>query len=130
MADFILTKPPVIATAVRYVPTSTLSGITLKVAPSSLSTPSIVIMSVPAPLIFAPISIRQFAKSITSGSLAAFSIVVIPSAKLAAIITFSVPVTLTGSNIIFAPFRRPSTFALIFPSTMLTSAPIALMASI
>ena len=39
---------------------------------------------VPAPLIFAPMLFRQFAKSITSGSRAAFSITVVPSAKVAA----------------------------------------------
>ena len=77
----------------------------------------------------APIAARQLAKSTTSGSLAAFSITVTPSAKLAAMMTFSVPVTLTGSKIIFAPFSLPFTFALIFPSSMSISAPIALIAS-
>ena len=79
---------------------------------------------------FAPISIKQLARSITSGSLAAFSMIVVPSAKLAAIMTFSVAVTLTGSNRIFAPFSLPLTLALIFPSSIFISAPIALIASI
>ena len=54
-------------------------------------------MSLPAPLTFAPIAFRQFARSTTSGSRAAFSMTVVPSASVAAIIRFSVPVTVTRS---------------------------------
>ena len=46
-----------------------------------------------APLILAPHRIRNCARSLTSGSRAAFSITVTPSAKVAAIMRFSVPVT-------------------------------------
>ena len=51
--------------------------------------------------------IKHFAKSTTSGSFAALLIVVIPSAKEAAIRTFSVAPTLTGSKEILAPFSLP-----------------------
>ena len=78
---------------------------------------------------FAPIFIRQLARSRTSGSRAAFCMIVVPSAKLAAIMTFSVAVTLTGSKIILAPLNLPSTLAFILPSSILISAPIALIAS-
>ena len=64
------------------------------------------ITSEPAPEICAPIATRQFARSTTSGSRAAFSITVSPSASVAAIIRFSVPVTVTMSVNSLAPFRR------------------------
>src|SRR5579883_2310701 len=63
-------------------------------------------LSVPAPWIFAPIATRQLARSTTSGSRAAFSMTVSPSASVAAIIRFSVPVTVTVSSTSRAPFRR------------------------
>ena len=47
----------------------------------------------PIPVIFAPILLRQFAKSAISGSQAADSITVLPFAKTAAIRTFAVPRT-------------------------------------
>ncbi len=62
--------------------------------------------SVPAPLTRAPIALRQFARSTTSGSRAAFASTVVPSASAAAIIRFSVPVTVTSSISYFAPLRR------------------------
>jgi hypothetical protein len=46
----------------------------------------------------APIAFRQLARSTTSGSCAAFSMTVVPSASAAAIMMFSVPVTVTMSN--------------------------------
>ncbi len=63
--------------------------------------------SVPAPWILAPIAMRKLARSTTSGSRAAFSSKVSPSASVAAIIRFSVPVTVTVSSTRRAPFRRP-----------------------
>ena len=66
--------------------------------------PSISIMLSPAPLILAPIAVSAFARSTTSGSLAAFSRTVTPFARDAAIIRFSVPVTVTVSKYITAPF--------------------------
>ena len=71
------------------------------------ATPSIVIASVPAPAMRAPIATRQRARSTTSGSRAAFSSTVVPSASVAAIIRFSVPVTVTMSNTILAPAQAP-----------------------
>ena len=70
------------------------------------STPSMTIRSVPAPLILAPMAIRKFARSTTSGSRAAFSSTVSPSASVAAIMRFSVPVTVTVSSTRRAPLRR------------------------
>jgi hypothetical protein len=61
---------------------------------------------VPAPLMRAPIALRQLARSTTSGSCAAFSITVVPWARAAAIIRFSVPVTVTRSRLMRAPRRR------------------------
>jgi hypothetical protein len=43
---------------------------------------------------------------VTSGSRAAFSITVVPSARAAAIMRFSVPVTVTRSVVMRAPFSR------------------------
>ena len=62
--------------------------------------------SVPAPATRAPIAFRAFARSTTSGSRAAFSMTVSPSASVAAIIRFSVPVTVTMSVTMRAPVRR------------------------
>ena len=64
------------------------------------------ILSVPAPLILAPMAHRKFARSTTSGSRAAFSSTVSPSASTAAIMRFSVPVTVTVSSTKRVPFRR------------------------
>ena len=66
------------------------------------------IVSVPAPWIFAPMAMRKFARSTTSGSRAAFSRTVSPSASVAAIIRFSVPVTVTVSSTMRAPLSRPA----------------------
>ena len=64
-----------------------------------------IIVSFPAPSILAPIDVSIFAKSIISGSFAAFLIVVLPSARVAAIIMFSVPVTVMPSKLIFVPIN-------------------------
>ena len=61
-------------------------------------TPLIVIVSVPAPLIFAPMPFKTSARLTTSGSRAALLRTVVPSASVAAIIIFSVPVTVTKSK--------------------------------
>ncbi len=66
-----------------------------------------VMVSVPAPVIFAPTVFKNLARSTTSGSRAAFLIMVVPSAQAAAIIKFSVPVTVIASNTIVVPFKRP-----------------------
>ena len=62
--------------------------------------------------------------STTSGSLAALSIVVVPSAKTAAVTMFSVAPTLGNENAISAPCRR-SAVACNSPWENLNVAPIA-----
>ena len=54
--------------------------------------------SVPAPLIFAPIEFRKFARSTTCGSRAAFSMTVSPFAFTAARMMFIVAPTVTMSR--------------------------------
>ena len=69
-------------------------------------------VGVPAPSIVAPMRTSRSARSATSGSQAALWITVSPSARQAAIITFSVPVTVTVSKPTSAPrsrFARAST---------------------
>ena len=123
LESLIVILPPVIATAVRYVAVSILSGMILKLVGLSSCTPSISNSLVPAPLILAPIWQRHSIKSLTSGSLAAFLMMVLPSAKTAAIKTFSVPVTLIVSKRISAPFKPFTAFAFIYPPSVTTSAP-------
>jgi hypothetical protein len=55
-------------------------------------------VGLPAPWIRAPIFTSSSARSMISGSCAALRITVSPSAMVAAIITFSVPVTVTVSK--------------------------------
>ena len=62
------------------------------------STPWILITSVPAPLILAPILPRKLATSTTCGSLAAFSMIVLPLAITAAIMMLMVAPTETLSR--------------------------------
>ncbi len=119
-----VTSPPAAATAHRNVPASMRSGITAWRAPCSRSTPWITSRSVPIPSIRAPIATSRCARSLTSGSRAAFSITVSPSARVAAISRFSVPVTVIMSVTIRAPFRRVAR-ASMKPCSRLISAPIA-----
>ncbi len=101
-----VTSPPVIAAATMRVPASTRSGTTRCTAPPSSTTPSISIRAVPAPWIRAPMAVSSVARSTTSGSRAAFSMTVVPSASAAAIMRFSVPVTVTRSVVIRAALSR------------------------
>ena len=87
------------------VPVSIRSGMMLCSAPCKALTPLMIKRSVPRPWMLAPILISNSAKSVTSGSRAAFSKTVSPSAKTAAIIKFSVPVTVIMSVKIFAPTK-------------------------
>ena len=64
----------------------------------SESTPRMIISGVPAPAISAPIRLRTSANATTSGSRAALRSTVVPSARAAAIMMFSVPVTVTMSK--------------------------------
>ena len=86
--------PPVIAPASAKVPASIRSGITVWCPPCSSGTPVITSRGVPIPLIVAPMPTRKLARSSTSGSQAAFSMTVFPSARTAAHMTLAVPVTL------------------------------------
>ena len=103
---FKVKEPLVIAAAMAKVPASIRSATTRCVAPSRLSTPSIVMVSVPWPVIFAPILFRHSARSDISGSRAAFTNSDVPLASTAAIIAFSVAPTDTIGNTICPP-RRP-----------------------
>ena len=64
------------------------------------------IVSSPAPEMRAPMAMRRLARSTTSGSRAQFSSTVVPRARVAAIITFSVPVTVGMSKRKRAPVSR------------------------
>jgi len=90
--------PFVKAAAIINVPVSILSGIISADTGFRFETPSIVITDVPAPLILAPILFNTSARAIISGSRAVFLKVVTPSATAAAIIIFSVPVTVMVSK--------------------------------
>ena len=85
-------------------------------------TPSITIVDVPAPSTFPPIRLRNEARSAISGSLAAFSIVVSPSARTAAIIMFSVAPTLGNSKTMRLPVNLLH-LAAIYPCSVSNSAP-------
>ena len=67
-------------------------------AGTSSSTPSTRIVDVPAPSMCAPIAVRNAARSVISGSRAAFSMTVSPFASTAAVIRFSVAPTLGKSS--------------------------------
>ena len=116
--------PSVINEAITYVPASILSGIIEYSTPCNSSTPSISMLGVPSPVIFAPILFRKFPKSTISGSLAAFEITVFPGILTAAIIKFCVAPTLGNPRGICAPLSL-SDFAWIYPWTLVISAPNA-----
>ena len=115
-----------IAPATRNVPASMRSGITVCSVPCNFSTPRIRTVEVPSPEICAPIFRSSSTKSVTSGSRAAFSSTVSPSASAAAINIFSVPVTVIFSNTICAPFSLPpfGARASMYPCDVPISAPI------
>ena len=107
------------------VPASIWSGTIEYVAfPFNSLTPFIFITSVPAPLMSAPIVFKKFAKSTIWGSFAALSIVVVPSARTAASITFIVAPTETISIYIELAFNF-SHSAFIVPFATVTVAPNA-----
>ena len=82
-----------IAPATMKVPASIRSGMTVWCVPPREVTPSMVMRRVPAPSILAPIEMRKSARSTTSGSQAADSMMVVPLARTAAIMRLSVPRT-------------------------------------
>ena len=94
----IVMEPFVAAARPMNEPISIKSGPMVKSAPPSFFTPSITSMFEPIPLIFAPIRFSMLHRSCTWGSLAAFVISVLPSARTAAITAFSVAVTDASSK--------------------------------
>ncbi len=84
-----------IAAAIKKVPVSIRSGKILYSPPFNIFTPSILISFVPAPFILAPIKLRKLEMSTISGSQAAFLIIVLPLALVAAIRIEIVAPTLT-----------------------------------
>ena len=64
--------------------------------------------SVPAPMMSAPMELRKLARSTIWGSLAAFSMTVMPSASTAASMMFMVAPTVTTSRYTCVPLSRPS----------------------
>ena len=103
----IATSPEVTAAARAKVPASIRSGMTRWRQPWSASTPWMCIVREPAPSMRAPMADRSRARSSTSGSQAALSSTVSPFASAAAIIRFSVPVTVTPSSRMLAPRSPP-----------------------
>ncbi len=83
------------------------SGMTSWASGRSPSTPSIRISWLPAPSMRAPMAVSAAARSATSGSRAQLPSTVRPSASAAAIITFSVPVTVSLSKVKVVPRSRP-----------------------
>ena len=95
-------SPPVAAAAHINVPASIWSGMVEYTVPCNFSTPLILILSVPAPLMSAPILFNILATSTICGSFAAFSIIVLPSAITAAKIMLMVaPTEETSKKILF-----------------------------
>ena len=119
-------SPPATATAARYVAAWMRSATVRWSAAFSdpRSTPLTTMRDVPMPLMSAPMSTSRSHMSTTSGSRAALSIVVVPSANTAAVTMFSVAPTLGNEKAISAPWRR-SAVACSSPWANLNEAPIA-----
>ena len=93
-------------------PASIRSGIVSISAEFKVSTPSINKLGVPIPSIRAPIFIKNCAKLLISGSIAAFIMLVSPFANTDAINILPVAPTDEISKLILAPFKRGD-FAII-----------------
>ncbi len=109
-------------------PASIRSGMMVCSTPCSFSTPSMVTRLVPAPSILAPIELRKLARSTTSGSQAADSMMVVPLARTAAIMRLSVPRTVgpcLPRRSTSVPVRPLGAFMSMLPPSMLMSAPMA-----
>ncbi len=87
-------SPLLAAAIIINVPASILSGIIVYLTGFNPETPLILTVSVPAPLILAPIDVRKLAIFTISGSFAAPSITVTQSPKTEFNIRFSVAPTL------------------------------------
>ena len=118
-------SPPVITAANAQVPARIRSGTVACVVGFSFLTPVIVILVVPSPWMFAPIAMRNSPRSTRSGSRAALSIVVTPSARTAAVIIFSVAPTEGKSSTMAAPFNPCGARATTKPCSMVAVAPSA-----
>ena len=107
------------------VPASIRSGITVYSHPCNSRTPSTTIRGVPCPVIDAPHWFKKFARSTTSGSHAAISITVVPSASAAADMAFAVPRTVdpNGPPRNISRPRSRFAFAMMSPPVSSTSAP-------
>ena len=114
LIPFTLPEPFVDNIAAKKVPAAILSPIISWSVGLSLSTPSTIISLVPAPLILAPIFINMLTISTISGSLAAFSMTVMPLANTAASKVFSVAPTDAYGRFISTPLR-PSVFPIKTP---------------
>ena len=90
---------------IKYVPASILSGITSWKQLCKYFTPVMVMVLVPAPLIFAPILFKNVATFTISGSAAALSMIVLPLALTAASMMLIVAPTLGKSRYILLPFN-------------------------
>ncbi len=91
----------------KNVAATTRSGTTAWRAGCSSSIPSTSIREVPAPRTTAPMAQSMAARSMTSGSLAAFSMTVVPLASTAAMSRLSVAVWLGYSSTTLVPTSRP-----------------------
>ncbi len=116
-------SPPVIAAANAQVAPTIRSPITRWSVGWSAVTPCTVSVEDPIPSIFAPIWVSIAARSTISGSRAALSITVGPSASTAAMRMFSVAPTLGKSSQIWAPrstsaraTTRPCSISVVAPS--------------
>ena len=121
-------SPPVAAAALIKVAATILSGMTEYSQPCSFSTPLIVIVPPPAPLIFAPQQFRNSARSHISGSLAALYITVSPFARTAASMMFSVAPTEGNERSILAPLSPLEQVQLSTPYSSFILTPIFLSA--
>ena len=99
------------------VPASILSGITSWYDLCKYSTPVIFILLVPAPIILAPILFKNVATLTISGSLATFSMIVVPFAFAATSIIFMVAPTLGISRYILAAFNSLASITYLLPSS-------------
>ena len=102
-----VTSPRVIAPASSSVPVAMRSGMISYSTPCSSGTPVMRIVSPPWPAMRAPIATRKFARSTTSGSIAALWITVSPCAVTAASIAFFVAPTEGMRNDTSPPRSRP-----------------------
>ena len=85
----------------------------------TLSNEQEILHVLPNHLIFAPAEFKKFVRSFISGSIAQFFKTVLPFAKHAAIIKFSVAPTLILGNFIRLPLSLPLVLAKMYPSLIL-----------